>query len=145
MFFGLYLSPGKVAPMQHANYWSNLVHQIPITTGWTWAVWNTKLPDPALGIKPQTFWSWVQCLIHLARVIIEYWMTGNFQQLHSGRNFTDWVLACYFQRPESARKKSVPGAKPLKMVNYTYSKKSASSPNSVIITCMMMCVSCALN
>ena len=55
------------------NYWSNLgsVHQVPIMAGWTEAVWTTKFAlhfytRPALGIKPQTFWSWVQRPIDLA-------------------------------------------------------------------------------
>ena len=41
------------------NYWSNLgsVHQVPITAGWTEAVWNTKFAQlfytwPALEIEP---------------------------------------------------------------------------------------------
>ena len=42
-----------------------------IAVGWTKAVWNTKFAWhfytwPALGIKPQTFWSWVQPPVHLA-------------------------------------------------------------------------------
>ena len=73
MFNRLYLSPGKVGTNAACNYWSNLgsVHQVPITTGWTEAVWNTKFTRhfytwPTLGIEPQTFWPWVQRPIHLA-------------------------------------------------------------------------------
>ena len=44
MFNRRYLSPGKVSSSTACNYWSNLgfVHQVPITAGWTEAVWNTK-------------------------------------------------------------------------------------------------------
>ena len=46
-------------------------HQVPITAGWAEAVRNEKLAWhfytwPAVGIEPQTFWSWVQCPIHWA-------------------------------------------------------------------------------
>ena len=65
--------PRQRAPTAACSYRSNLgsVHQVPITAGWTEAVWNTKFVRhfytwPALGIEPQTFWSWVQCPIHLA-------------------------------------------------------------------------------
>ena len=67
------LSPGKVGANAECNCWSNLgsVHQVPITAGWTESVWNTKFAWhfqtwPALGIEPQTFWSWVQRPIHWA-------------------------------------------------------------------------------
>ena len=73
--FRLYLPPWQWAPTAACNYRSNLgsVHQVPITAGWTEAVWNTKFARhfytwPALGIEPQTFWYWVQRPIHLARV-----------------------------------------------------------------------------
>ena len=71
MFNRLHLFPGNVGANAACNYWSNLgsVHQVPITAGWTEAVWNTKFARhfytwPALGIEPQTFWSWVQHLLH---------------------------------------------------------------------------------
>ena len=61
-----FTSPGS-GRTAACNYWSNLgsVHQVPITAGWTEAVWNTKFARhfytwPTLGIEPQTFWSWVQ-------------------------------------------------------------------------------------
>ena len=46
-----------------------LCTRYPLWLGLTEAVWNTKLARhlytwPALGIKPPTFWSWVQCSIH---------------------------------------------------------------------------------
>ena len=48
----------------------DLCTRYPFMAGWTKAVWNTKFAQlfctwPALGIEPQTFWSWVQCPIHL--------------------------------------------------------------------------------
>ena len=48
-----------------------LSHEVPITVGWAEAVWNEKFARhfytwPAVGIEPQTFWSWVQHPIHLA-------------------------------------------------------------------------------
>ena len=59
--------------MAACNYQSILgsVHQVPITAGWTEAVWNTEFAQhfytwPALGFELQTLWSWVQCPIHLA-------------------------------------------------------------------------------
>ena len=62
IFDRLYLSPGKVGANAACSYWSNLgsVHQVPITAGWTEAVWNTKFARhfytwPALGMEPQTF------------------------------------------------------------------------------------------
>ena len=65
---------GKVGANAACNYSSNLgfVHQVPTTAGWTEAKWNTKFARyfctwPALGIEPQTFWSWVQCPIHWAK------------------------------------------------------------------------------
>ena len=65
--------PWQWAHTAACNYRSNLgsVHQVPITAGWTKAVWNTKFTRhfytwPALGIEPQTIWSWVQRPIHLA-------------------------------------------------------------------------------
>ena len=73
MFNRLYLSPGKVGTNAACNYWSNLgsVHQVPIMAGWTEAVWNTKFTWhfytwSALGIEPQTFWSWVHRPIYWA-------------------------------------------------------------------------------
>ena len=67
-----FTSPGS-GRTTAGNYWSNLgsVHQVPIMAGWAKAVWNTKFARhfytwPALGIEPQTFWSWVQRPIHLA-------------------------------------------------------------------------------
>ena len=71
-------SPSKVGPNAAWTYWSNLgsVHQVPITAGWTGAVWNTKFARhfytwPALGIELQTFWSCVQCPIHWATCSLE--------------------------------------------------------------------------
>ena len=45
--------------------------QVPITTGWAEAVWNEKFAWHfytwlAVGIEPQSFWSWVQHPIHWA-------------------------------------------------------------------------------
>ena len=39
-----YLSPGKMDNNAARNYWANLgsVHLMPIMSGWTKAVWNTK-------------------------------------------------------------------------------------------------------
>ena len=49
----------------------DLCTQVPITAGWTKALWNTKFARhlyrwPALGIEPKTVWSWAQCYIHWA-------------------------------------------------------------------------------
>ena len=81
MFNRLYHSPGKVGANAACNYWSNLgsAHQVPIMTGWTQAVWNTKFTPyfctwPALAIEPQTFWSWGQCPI---RLVMFYHNLGN--------------------------------------------------------------------
>ena len=51
-----------------------LFHQVPITAEWAEALWNEKFAQyfytwPALGIEPQTFWTWVQHLIHFG-----YWL-----------------------------------------------------------------------
>ena len=63
-----FTSPGS-GHTAASSYWPNLwsVHQVPITV----AVWNMKFAWhfytwPELGIEPQTFWSWVQCPIHMA-------------------------------------------------------------------------------
>ena len=51
MFNRLYLSPGKVGPNAASNYYSNLgsVHQVPITAGWTEAVYRTLLHMVSTG------------------------------------------------------------------------------------------------
>ena len=46
-----------------------LFHQVPTPAGWTEAAWNEKFAWhfytwPAVGIEPQTFWSWVKRSIH---------------------------------------------------------------------------------
>ena len=118
MFNRLYLSPGKVGAIAACNYWSCLrsVHQVPITAGWTEAVWNKKFARhfytwPTLGIESQTFWSWVQRPVHLAtcshyhnpnirRMLglnkyIRYWMSFSYD-LHSSRK-NSWLSSCLCQ------------------------------------------------
>ena len=72
-------SPWKWVPPAACNYRSNLgsVHQVPITAEWTETVWNITFAQhfytwPALGIKPQTFRSWVQCPIRLATCSLKW-------------------------------------------------------------------------
>ena len=91
MFNRLYLSPGKVGANAVCNYWSNLgsVHQVPIMGGWTEAVWNMKFDWhfytwPALGIEPQTFWSWVQRLTHWAICFVTLCMPSYPPQSYYG-------------------------------------------------------------
>ena len=59
LFFRFYISPCKVSTNVVCNYWSNVgfVHQVPLASGWTEAVWNMKFIQhfytwPALRIKP---------------------------------------------------------------------------------------------
>ena len=94
----LYLSPGKVGANAACSYWSNRgsVHHVPIMAGWTKAVWNTKFAWhfytwSALGIKPQTFWSWVQCPIHWATRSI-YGLGG----LYSNYEHCTFALLSFF-------------------------------------------------
>ena len=70
-----FTSPGS-GRTAACNYWSNLgsVYQVPIMAGWTEAVWNTKFARhfstwPALGIGPQTFWSWVPTSYPLCHIL----------------------------------------------------------------------------
>ena len=55
----------------HSQFSNFSFHLVPITGGWAEAVWNEKFARhfyiwPAVGIEPQTFWSWVQHFIQLA-------------------------------------------------------------------------------
>ena len=87
-----FTSPGS-GRAAACNYWSSLrsrcVHQVPIMTGWTEAVWNTKFAWhfytwSAVGIKPLNFWSWVQHPIHL---VIPSYMTALWHYLDMVRSW----------------------------------------------------------
>ena len=69
--------------------------QVPITSGWAEAAWSEKFARhiytwPAVGIEPQTFWSWVQNPIHLATC------SHNYYSVTSGAKQLELQLLYYF-------------------------------------------------
>ena len=65
-----------------------LFHQVPITAEWEEAIWIEKFARhfytwSAVRIEQQTFWSWVQCLIH--------WATCLIVKTHTHTQIMTWV------------------------------------------------------